>query len=81
MGDFNCDVSLYFDALIKGRTPPAYFSLIKHLIEHDFIEQYTLDSNNLEFATHYVNNKPVSRIDQICFLNDLLPNEYCFDRV
>ena len=81
MGDFNTDASLYFDFLIKGRTPPAFFALTKYLIEHDFIEQHTLESNNLEFATHYVNNKPTSRIDQIWFLDDLLPNEYCFDRV
>ena len=44
-------------------------------------EHGRLDSNDLEFAIHYVNNKPVSRIDQIWFLDDLLPNEYCFDRV
>src|SRR5437016_3688954 len=81
IGDFNTDASLYFDSLIKGRTPPTFFTLTKYLIEHDFIDQYTLNSNNLEYATHYVNNKPTSRIDQIWFLDDLLPNKYCFDRV
>src|SRR5436853_3408890 len=81
MGDFNSDASIYFEILAKARTPHAYFSLIKYLIEHDFIEQHPIDSNNLEFATHYVNNKPVSCIDQIWFSDDLLPNEYCFDRI
>src|SRR5581483_3544920 len=81
MGDFNTDASMYFDALIKGHTPPAYFGLTKFLIEHDFIEQHALDSDDLEFATHYVNNKPVSRIDQIWFLDDFLPSEHCFDRI
>src|SRR5436305_999075 len=81
MGDFNCDASIYFDTLAKERIPPAYFSLIKYLIEHDFIEQHPVDSDNREFATHYVNNNPTSRIDQIWFSDDLLPNEYCFDRI
>ena len=81
MGDFNTDASIYLDILAKGRTPLSYFGLTKYLIEHDFIDQHTIDSNDLEFATYYVNNNPVSRIDQIWFSDNLLPNEYCFDRV
>ena len=81
MGDFNTDASIYLDTLAKGRTPLMYFGLTKYLIDHDFIDQHTIDSNDLEFATHYVNNNPVSRIDQIWLLDNLLPNEYCFDRV
>src|SRR2546421_8423332 len=81
MGDFNLDASTYFDVLTKGRTPPAFFTLTKFLTENDFIDQHSLDSDGLEYASHYVNNRPISRIDQIWFSDDLLSSEYCFDRV
>ena len=81
MGDFNLDASVYFDVLTKGRTPPAFFTLTKFLTENDFIDQHSIDSDGLEYASHYVNNRPISRIDQIWFSDDLLSSEYCFDRV
>src|SRR5437660_4744837 len=81
MGDFNLDASTYFDVLTKGRTPPGFFALTKFLTENDFIDQHSLDSDSLAYALHYVNNRPISRIDQIWFSDDLLSSEYCFDRV
>src|SRR4051812_17126470 len=81
MGDFNADPHVYMQSLINGNRPHAYFSLIDFLHEHNYIDQHPKNESQLEFATHYVNQRPTSRIDLIWYPDDFISNEYCFDRV
>src|SRR6185312_15106171 len=83
MGDFNFDPIHYHNALLKGKNPPPFGSLISFLSENNFIEQYPLNEKGLEYMTFYANNHniPTSRIDHIWFNEDLLTNEFCFSQV
>src|SRR5277367_356242 len=47
----------------------------------DFADLHPLISDNLEFATHYVADRPTSRIDLIWQSADFLMDEYLFSQV
>jgi hypothetical protein len=81
MGDFNADPTTYLKFLEQGRTPPSFFSLIEFLSNNNFTDQHPFNGNSLEYATHYINTRPTSRIDLIWFPDEFLTNKFIFDQV
>src|SRR5277367_3459118 len=81
MGDFNLDPHIYNRAMDLGTSIPKAFSLIDFLHLSDFADLHPLSSDNLEFATHYVADRPTSRIDLIWQFLDFLMDEYLFSQV
>ena len=83
MGDFNLDPFSYHHYLDTGRSIPKHFSLIDYLHQSDYTDLYLIDSNGLEYATHYDPGgvKPISRIDLIWHLPEFLADECLFTQV
>src|SRR5271156_4937832 len=81
LGDFNLDPHNYYHAWETGRSVPKHFSLIDFLFLSDYSDLYPVDSNSLEYSTHYVNARPTSRIDLIWQSPSLLLDECLFLQV
>src|SRR5277367_5364693 len=81
LGDFNLDPHIYYHAWKTGHSIPKHFSLLDFLFLSDYSDLYPVDSNGLEFSTHYVNARSTSRIDLIWQSSTLLPDECLFLQV
>src|SRR5271156_6384052 len=64
-----------------GTSIPKAFSLLDFLHLSDFADLHPSSPDNLEFATHYVADRPTSRIDLIWQSSDFLMDEYLFSQV
>src|SRR5262249_12406218 len=78
LGDFNIDPFDYLEKYNHSLSIPPYYDLLQYLYDSNFIEIYPKNSMDLEFATHYCDHIPKSRIDQIWFDRQLMIKDYCF---